>query len=224
MTIFPHILDNIMKRLTKIDPQEIERASFKIIENEFYHETSIDPAKLDADTFKVIQRVIHATGDFSFAHSLVFHSQAITNGIEAIRAGKNIYCDVTMAASGISEKMLANHGGRVICHINDQTIAEEARLQGKTRTETALAKIEHENIGIISIGNAPTALVKAMLMIESGRVAPELLVGVPVGFVNAAESKAILLEKDYPFITCKGRKGGTPVAVAIVNALIRLAA
>ncbi len=213
-----------MKRLTKIDPQEIEQASFTIIKNEFFDETSIDPATLDADTFKVIQRVIHATGDFSFAHTLVFHSQAIAKGIEAVRSGKNIYCDVTMAASGISEKMLADYGGNVICHINDQTIAEEARREGKTRTETALARIEDDNIGIISIGNAPTALVKAMQLQENGRITPALLVGVPVGFVNAAESKAILMEKDYPFITCKGRKGGTPVAVAIVNAIIRLAA
>jgi precorrin-8X/cobalt-precorrin-8 methylmutase len=223
MIISLHILDTIMKRLTKIDPQEIEQASFKIIENEFHDQTTLDPEKLDTDTFKVIQRVIHATGDFSFAHSLLFHSQAIRKGIAAIRAGKNIYCDVTMAASGISEKMLARHGGKVICHINDRMIAEEARHEGKTRTETALAKIESENVGIISIGNAPTALVKAMLMIESGVINPDLLVGVPVGFVNAAESKTILQEKDYPFITCKGRKGGTPVAVAIVNALIRLA-
>ncbi len=212
-----------MKRLTKIDPGNIEQASFQIIKNEFFKQTSIDPHQFPADTFKVIQRVVHATGDFSFAQSLFFHTDAVNRGIAAIRAGKNIYCDVTMAASGISSKLLARHGGKVICHINDPRIEEEARNQGKTRTETALAKIAGENVGIISIGNAPTALVKAMKMIEQGELTPDLLIGVPVGFVNAAESKAILQDKNYPFITCTGRKGGSPVAVAIVNALIRLA-
>jgi len=212
-----------MKRLVKIEPQDIEQASFEIIRDEFFEKTSIEPSQLDPDRFKIIQRVIHATGDFSFAHTLCFHMDAISQGIAAIHAGKNIYCDVTMAAAGISSKMLARHGGSVICHINDRTIEDEARNQGKTRTETALARIEKDNVGIIAIGNAPTALVGAMKMIERGTISPDLLIGVPVGFVNAAESKTILKEKRYPFITCTGRKGGTPVAVSIVNALIRLA-
>ncbi|MEE4166716.1 MAG: precorrin-8X methylmutase [Desulfocapsaceae bacterium] len=212
-----------MNRLTTISPQDIEQESFRIIEDEFYRQTGREPDEFDRDTFRVIRRVIHATGDFSFAHDLNFHAGAIHRGIDAIRAGRNIYCDVTMAASGINMKMLSRHGGTVICRINDPKIAEEAQRAGKTRTETAIAKVQHENIGIISIGNAPTALVKAMQMIEAQEIEPDLLVGVPVGFVNAAESKEILLEKKYPFITCKGRKGGTPVAVAIINALIRLA-
>ena len=211
-----------MKRLTKIDPQNIEQASFEIIEHEFFDQTQIDPKTIDPSMFQVIRRVVHATGDFSFSHNLLFHPDAIKKGIEAIRAGKNIYCDVTMAASGISKKLLSGHGGSVICHINEKTITEEARLHTKSRTETALARLKEENVGIFSIGTAPTALVKAMQMIEAGEISPDLVVGVPEGFVNAAESKEILEEKTYPYITCKGRKGGTPVAVAIINALIRL--
>ena len=212
-----------MKRLTKIEPQDIEKRSFEIIEQEFYSQTSMQLSEFNPQCFKVIQRVIHATGDFSFASSLLFHQHAISSGIEAIRKGKDIYCDVSMAASGVSEKLLGAHGGRVVCHLNDQAIAAEAKQKGKSRSETALAKIVDENIGIISVGNAPTALVKTIEMIEEGLIKPDLVVGVPVGFVNALESKAILAEKNYPFITCQGRKGGTPVAVAIVNALIRLA-
>ena len=212
-----------MKRLTEISPDEIEKRSFQIIEREFHTQTSRHPNDIDRERFAVIQRVIHATGDFSFAETLLFHEDAIKRGIEAIHAGRNIYCDVSMGASGISSKLLRQFGGEVLCHINDGAIAEEARQCGKTRTETALARIVDENVGIISVGNAPTALVKTMQMIDQGTIQPALVVGVPVGFVNAAESKEILAEQSYPFVTCTGRKGGTPVAVAIINAIIRLA-
>jgi precorrin-8X/cobalt-precorrin-8 methylmutase len=111
----------------------------------------------------------------------------------------------------------------VKCYINDADIAERARNEGKTRTETALEKLSGSDTGIIAVGNAPTALIAAMTLIKEGEINPAVVVGVPVGFVNAVEAKEILTNQGYPFITNKGRKGGTPVAVAIVNALLKLA-
>ncbi|MFA7383892.1 MAG: precorrin-8X methylmutase [Desulfurivibrionaceae bacterium] len=205
--------------IMQIRPEEIEAESFRIIAEE------LGPTDFDPRTFKVVQRVIHATGDFSFAESLIFHPRAIDAGIGALRAGRNILTDVNMGAAGVSKGLLAPWGGRVICKVASPGIAEVAKERGLTRSEVAIEQGLAENIGIVSVGNAPTALLKVMdcwpNLAEDLR--PGLLVGVPVGFVNAAESKELLSEKTYPFITCRGRKGGTPVAVAIVNALIRLA-
>lgn len=212
-----------MGRIKQIVPAEIEARSFAIIDQEFESRTSMDKNGIDPAHYQIIRRVIHATGDFSFAQSLVIHEQAVPSAIEAIRGGQDIYMDVTMGYSGVSSSILARFGGKVRCHINDPEIAEQAKASARTRTETALQKLGDKGAGIIGVGNAPTALIAAMEMIEAGRLAPSLLVGVPVGFVNAEESKDLLLTKTYPFITNRGRKGGSPVAVAIINALLRLA-
>jgi precorrin-8X/cobalt-precorrin-8 methylmutase len=212
-----------MATIKSIAPADIETRSFAIIEHEFLEQTGMSPAEIENRRFQVMRRVIHATGDFGFAQSLVFHENAIEAGLAAIRAGRNVYIDVSMGAAGISATLLAKFGGTVECCINDADVAERARSEGKTRSETALEKISDRDVGIVAVGNAPTALVAAMRMVEEGRLDPALIVGVPVGFVNAEESKQILALKSYPFITNSGRKGGTPVAVAIVNALIRLA-
>ncbi|MCX5864683.1 MAG: precorrin-8X methylmutase [Deltaproteobacteria bacterium] len=205
--------------IMQIRPEAIEAESFRIIAEE------LGPTNFDPRTFKVVQRVIHATGDFSFAESLVFHPQAIDAGIAAIRAGRNILTDVNMGAAGVSKGLLAAWGGQVVCKVADPEVARIAKEHGLTRSEVAIEKGLTENIGIVSVGNAPTALLKLMDCWDAlaSELRPGLLVGAPVGFVNAAESKELLSEKAYPFITCRGRKGGTPVAVAIVNALIRLA-
>lgn len=212
-----------MATIKPIAPSEIENQSFAIIEREFLEQTGLDPAEINDKCFQVVRRVIHATGDFGFARSLIFHDKSIESAISAIRAGKDVYIDVSMGASGISASLLAQFGGTVQCHINDSDVAERAKREGKTRSETALEKISDPETGIVAVGNAPTALLAAMEMIDAGRLDPALVIGVPVGFVNAEESKELLSTKPYPFITNKGRKGGTPVAVAIVNALIRLA-
>lgn len=205
--------------IMQIAPEAIEAESFRIIAEE------LGPTSFDPRTFKVVQRVIHATGDFSFAESLIFHPLAIDAGIAAIKAGRNILTDVNMGAAGVSKGLLAAWGGTVVCKVADPDVARIAKERGLTRSEVAIERGLQENIGIVSVGNAPTALLKVMDcwqdMTEDLR--PGLVVGAPVGFVNAAESKELLSEKTYPFIICKGRKGGTPVAVAIVNALIRLA-
>jgi len=204
-------------KLQQIKPEEIEAESFRIIEAE------LGPTNHSPAEFAVVRRVIHATGDFSFGENLRFHPEAIVAARAAIRAGKNILTDVTMTATGISKGLLDRWGGRVLCGVGDPEAAAEAEALGLTRSEVAIRRLAGANIGLVAIGNAPTALLEVMRLIDLEIFAPELVIGVPVGFVNAAESKAILAEKPYPFITTLGRKGGSPVAVATVNALLRLA-
>lgn len=204
--------------IQKIGPQEIETESFRIIEEE------LGPHDFDQKTFKIVQRVIHATGDFSFAENIRFGTDAISLGLQAIQAGKNILTDVNMVAAGISKNLLAQWGGGVICKVADKTIADKAKSTNKTRSELAIEEGMLQNIGIIAIGNAPTALLKTIQILEQKDPASyPLIIGVPVGFVNAAESKQLLNETKLPFITSLGRKGGSPVAAAITNALLRLA-
>ncbi len=212
-----------MAIIKDVPPAEIEAQSFAIIEREFEMQTGLPVGRIDPDRFQVIRRVVHATGDFEFARSLVFHERSIASAIASIQSGRDIYIDVSMGAAGISNKIVHRFGGAVTCYINDADVEKKARAAGKTRTETAIEKLSGTDVGIIAVGNAPTALVAAMALIESNKIRPALVVGVPVGFVNAVESKEILANQNYPFITSKGRKGGTPVAVAIVNALLRLA-
>lgn len=204
--------------LQNVKPQEIEAESFRIIESE------IGPTDFSPEQFAVLRRVIHATGDFSFADNMRFHPEAIEVALAAIRSGKNVLTDVNMSAVGVSKGILAKWGGKVFCRVAEPDVAAEARERGMTRSEVAIAQAVEQNIGIVAIGNAPTALLKVMEMIDCGQWQPDLVIGVPVGFVNAAESKALLAGKKYPFITAQGRKGGSPVAAAIVNALLRLAA
>ncbi|MCP3891799.1 MAG: precorrin-8X methylmutase [Desulfobulbaceae bacterium] len=205
--------------LQKIAPSEIEAESFRIIESEF------GPTDLDSQTFKVVQRAIHATGDFSFGENMRFAPGAIAAGIDAIRQGKNILTDVNMVAAGISKTILAQYGGEVLCKVADPEIAAKAKEMGTTRSEMAISMCLDESIGIVAMGNAPTALVETIRTINKKKFSnPPLVVGVPVGFVNAAESKDLLVEENSCYITSLGRKGGSPVAAAIVNAILRLAA
>lgn len=205
-------------QLQQIAPAEIERESFRIIREE------IGEHGFDERTFKVVQRVIHATGDFSFKDSMRLSPGAIEAGIAAIRAGRDILTDVTMVAAGIGKTLLSRWGGRVVCRVAEAEIAAMAKAKGLTRSEAAIAESFGGNIGIIAIGNAPTALVQAIRSVAAAGPNPPLIVGVPVGFVNAAESKALLVEENRCHITSLGRKGGSPVAAAIVNALLRMAA
>lgn len=211
-----------MHRITIIEPEKIEGESFRIIEEEYTAQTGLQVRDHDPAEFAILRRAIHATGDFSFAGSIVFTKDAVKAGLHAIRSGKNILTDVNMAASGISRNLLHSFGGEVICRVAEPAIATLARERGKTRSQTAIEEGLLNNVGIVAIGNAPTALISVMKLIDEGTVQPDLVVGVPVGFVNAVESKEILAEKPYPHITCLGRKGGSTVSVAIINALLRL--
>ncbi len=203
--------------IRKIDPLDIEEESFRIISEE------LGQTDLDEQTFRVVQRVIHATGDFTFLDNMRFSKNGIATGIKAIRDGKNILTDVNMAAAGISKNLLAKWGNRVICNVANPEIAARAKTEKKTRSELAIQLGLEENIGIVAIGNAPTALIQTINSLAKTGTDNPLVIGVPVGFVNAAESKDLLVEKNDCYITSLGRKGGSPVAASIVNALIRLA-
>ena len=206
--------------LRQVAPADIEKESFAIIDRE------IGPHPFDDAAYQIVRRVIHATGDYGFKETMRFSPGAIEHGLAAIRRGCDILTDVTMTASGISKDLLSRWGGQVVCLVGDLTIAEEAKQAGLTRSELAIRRgLATERIGIVAIGNAPTALVETVrLVAEMPTENAPLIVGLPVGFVNAAESKALLVESNGCYITSLGRKGGSPTAAATVNALLRLAA
>ncbi|MBI5665136.1 MAG: precorrin-8X methylmutase, partial [Nitrospirae bacterium] len=167
------------------------------------------------------------TADFEFKGSLVFHPDAVTAGIAAIKSGKDILTDVEMVKTGINKKLLEKWGGKVIRNIQESGVRSQESGE-KARAEIGIesALKQNSNIGIIAIGNAPTALLKTISLLNSElrTLNSELLVvGVPVGFVKALESKALLAAQPFPFITNLSRKGGSTVAVAIVNALLKMA-
>ncbi|MFH1097066.1 MAG: precorrin-8X methylmutase [Candidatus Desantisbacteria bacterium] len=212
------VLERAMKNIKPVKiykPHEIEIRSFEII-TEDLGETNFRNIELP-----IVKRVIHATGDFEFAGNMRFHPEAVEAGIRAIKSGMNILVDVEMVKAGINKGLLEKYGGRVICRLSEPEVKEESRASEKTRCEIAIELGSRENIGIVAIGNAPTALYKAMKLIGTD-FKPELVIGVPVGFVKAVESKEVLLHMKYPFITSLGRKGGSSVAVAIVNALLKM--
>lgn len=200
-------------------PEEIEEKSFEILSEE------TDLSAFQTEQLPIIKRIIHATADFEFKDMLMFHPDAVRTGLEAIKAGKNILTDIEMVKTGIIKRWLDPWGGKAICRLNDEDVVRLSKETGKTRSEIAIEKGINENIGIIAIGNAPTALLK-VIDILSSPLAPyplPLVIGVPVGFVKALESKTLLAAQNFPFITNLSRKGGTPVAVAAVNALLKMA-
>lgn len=197
------------------NPNEIEKKSFEIITEELGDKT------FPEDIGKVVKRVIHTTADFSFADITIIKDGAIDKAKAAILEGKNIYTDTRMALSGINKRRLAQYGGEVLNFVSDEDVAIEAKKEGITRSIVAMRKAIKENPdGIFVIGNAPTALFELMKQIEEGHAKPSLVVGVPVGFVGAEESKEELLKLDIPYILTRGRKGGSNVAAAIVNAIM----
>lgn len=199
---------------------DIEKRSFEIIESE------VDKGQYNENEWVIVRRVIHATADFDFASKgrLLFHRKAIESAFNAFKKNRTIITDVDMVLAAISKKSLNDLQLRAACYISDATVAEQARMQGKTRSETAMRYACKEmDGGIIAIGNAPTALYEVINMITEGITRPALVVGTPVGFVSAAESKEDLAKIDQvPFITNIGRKGGSAVVSSIINALMLL--
>ncbi|MFO0753966.1 MAG: precorrin-8X methylmutase [Thermodesulfovibrionales bacterium] len=199
-------------------PEDIERKSFDILTGE------ADFAGLPPEQLPIMQRVIHSTADFEFRKTLTFHPDAVAAGLAAIKAGKNILTDIEMVRTGINKRWLKPWGGKVFCTIADDEVIRASKETGKTRAEIAIEQGIDESVGIIAIGNAPTALLKTVEVLNERKLKnPPLVVGVPVGFVKAFESKALLATQRFPFITALSRKGGTPVAVAVVNALLKMA-
>lgn len=199
-------------------PEEIEKESFRIILNE------MGPHSFSERELPIVQRVIHATADFEYRELIRFSPNAIDAAIRAIRSGCRVYSDVRMIEAGIGRPLMESFGCVSGCYVNDANVAETAKRNGKTRSETAMRLIgaNLENAAVL-IGNAPTALFEVLRLYAEERIRPAFVVGVPVGFVNAAESKLALTESGLDFISVSGRKGGSTVAVAIFNALLRLA-
>lgn len=199
-------------------PEEIESTSFDIIDREAGNH---DFNELQ---WSIVRRMIHTTADFEFKEMVRFHPEAVAAGIEAIRNGKMIITDTNMARVGIRGKELAQFGISVKCYMNDPLTHEKAKSNGTTRAKVAVdLAVNDMRGGIYVVGNAPTALLRLIELINEGQARPALIVGLPVGFVNAAESKAALMEMDYPYISNMGRKGGSSLAASVVNALIILA-
>jgi len=202
------------------DPSKIEKLSFEIISS------LIARGDYSEGEFEVVKRVVHATADTEFADLVLFSEGAVDAGVGAILGGCRIITDVQMLKAGISRR---RPGGEeeAYCFISDPDVAKTAKEAGCTRAAAAMRKAAPLMGGaVVAVGNAPTALYELMDILDRGGARPALVVGVPVGFVGASESKDELARRltDVPFITCKGRKGGSPVGAAIINALIRLAA
>ena len=199
--------------------QEIEDESMQIIESE------IGSHSYNEMEWPIVRRIIHSTADFDFAgeNKLLFHKDAISNGINALKNGCSIVADVNGVIGLMNKQNPRDFGNDLICNISDPVLMESAKKAGKTRAQMSMRMAEKEiNGGIVVVGNAPTALLEVMEMFREGLVKPALVVGIPVGFVSAVESKDELSKMDMPFITNIGRKGGSPCASAIINALYKL--
>ena len=198
---------------------DIEKLSFEIIDAEI---GSHDYNELE---WPIVRRVIHATADFDFARKgkIIFHNNPIDSAFDAIKNKCNIVTDVDMVLSALNKKSIADLGLKSACYISDKTLSDKARLYNKTRSEMAMRYAADEiNGGIVAIGNAPTALYEIIKMVRENVTKPALIVGIPVGFVSASESKDELRNIDTPFISNVGRKGGSPAASSIVNAIMLL--
>ncbi len=199
---------------------DIEKRSFEIIESE------IGKHEYNENEWVIVRRVIHATADFDFAdkQKIIFHKKAIDSAFNALRESCTIVTDVDMVLAAISKKSIIDLGLKAVCYISDPTVAEQARILGKTRSETAMRRAAKDmDGGIIAIGNAPTALYEVISMVREGITKPALVVGMPVGFVSAAESKEELAKMhNLAFITNVGRKGGSPTVSSIINAIMLL--
>lgn len=196
-------------------PGDIERRSFEIITEELGGRT-FPPLEEP-----VVKRVIHTTADFSYADSLVFTHDAAHCALDALRAGATVLTDTNMALAGISKPALAKLGCKAVCYMADPDVASAARAAGTTRAVASMDKAcGIEGPFIVAVGNAPTALLRLAELMDAGKIAPALVVGVPVGFVNVVEAKEELLARRVPAIVARGRKGGSTVAAAIMNALL----
>lgn len=200
-----------------LKPMEIEKRSFEII-SELLEEKGIRP---DPVNEPVIKRVIHTTADFEYANSLVFSKDAVLLAREALCAGCDIVTDTQMAKAGINKAALSKLGCEAYCFMSDPDVAEAAKQRGVTRAAVSMEKAaELSRPLIFAIGNAPTALIALDALMKEGRISPKLIIGVPVGFVNVVESKELIISSAVPHIVARGRKGGSNVAAAVVNALL----
>ena len=197
------------------DPMGIENRSMEIIRPHLTALSLSEPERL------VYSRMIHASGDPDYANHVALHPQAIGDALAAIERGASIFCDVEMVRTGINRRQLAKFGGSVECLIGDETVAQEAKQLGITRSMVAMRTFGKRLDGnIVAIGNAPTALFEVLRLMKEEGVRPACIIGIPVGFVGAADSKEALIEQSpVPYITVRGTKGGSPIAASVINAI-----
>ena len=194
---------------------DIERRSFEIIAEE------LGDRKIDPEYDLLVRRVIHTTADFDYYDNLTFSEHAMKKLMEAIACGADIVTDTTMAQAGINKRALAKFGGQVHCFIGDADVAEEAKARGVTRSLVSMEKAARlDGPLVFAIGNAPTALFSICDLVRAGKLKPAIIIGVPVGFVNVIEAKEDVMRLPTPYIVARGRKGGSNVAAAIVNAAL----
>ena len=200
--------------------QSIEDASMKMIEEE------VGPHQFNGKEWLVVRRIIHSTADFDFAdkNRLIFHKDAIQSGMKALKAGCSIVVDVNGVIGGMNKQNPKDFGNNIVCNISKPEIAKLAEKEGKTRSQVSMrAAISDIDGGVVAIGNAPTALQEIIQMVKEGVVKPALIIGIPVGFICAAESKQELAKlQKVPFITNVGRKGGSSSVSAVINAIFKL--
>lgn len=201
-------------KIENMAPMDIEKKSMEII-SETLGDKKLDPRYQD-----IIKRCIHTSADFEYADSLYF-----TDGVEkivrkAMTEGAYIVTDTTMAQSGINKKIIHEYGGEVLCFIGDEDVAKEAKERGVTRSLVSMERAAKLDKPVIfAIGNAPTALLSIESLVKAGKLNPVAVVAVPVGFVNVVESKERIIDLGVPAIVARGRKGGSNIAAAIINAL-----
>lgn len=202
------------------DPAGIERLSFSIIDSEVP-----EPRPFAGGHWEVARRLIHTCADFDIINHLRFSPRAMEAGVAALRSGAVVVTDTRMCQAGIPLRRLAPLGCSVTCFVDDANVAAKAKEQQTTRARLAVDEAARLSGPVIfAVGNAPTALLRIMELLDEGKIAPELVIGMPVGFVNAMESKDMLLARtDIPCIAIAGRKGGSALAAACVNALAEMA-
>ena len=211
-----------MRQMTQLG-RRIENDSFAIVDQE------VGEHDFAQDEWEVVRRVIHATADFEFKDLMRFGAGSVGRGIEALRSGAPIVADVKMILAGLNPDRLGVYGCETHCFISDDDVIAEAQTSNGTRAKSSIEKAKRLGVlegCILAVGNAPTALLEAMRQAKEYGVRPALVIGVPVGFVSAAESKDMVLEEamelDIPYIVAKGRKGGSTIAVSIIHALLLL--
>ncbi|MBW1707883.1 MAG: precorrin-8X methylmutase [Deltaproteobacteria bacterium] len=202
-----------------VKPDEIENTSFKIIDSEV---SELRP--FQGEEWQIVRRMIHSTADFELLSLVKFHPDAIKSGVAALKSGCLVVTDTEMARMGITLRRMDQLGCRVECYMGSSEVKEKAQMEKTTRASAAVDfVVSRLKGGIYVIGNAPTALIRLLRWIEEGKCKPAMVVGMPVGFVNAAESKDLLMgQSGIPYIAIKGRKGGSALAACVVNQLAEI--
>ena len=197
-------------------PMEIEARSMEIIS------PFLSVFNLSDEEKKIYSRIIHASGDVEYAPIIKIHPAAIETIKAALLRGANIFTDVEMVRRGISIRTFTKFGGEIFCKVSDVDVREFAKREGITRSMAAMRIFgKRLNGELVAIGNAPTALFEVLRLVHEENIRPAAIIGVPVGFVGAAEAKAQLIaQNEIPYITVEGTKGGSSIAVAAVNAIL----